>query len=306
MTNRHDQTRPALLGLGEVLWDCFPDQRRPGGAPANVAYHATQLGLRGAVASRVGVDPLGAELRDFLHTRGLDTRFVQQDTDHPTGRVEVTLTAGGHARYIIHEDVAWDHIAATDELLSAAGQAAAVCYGTLARRHDVSRVAIARVLAATPAPCWRIFDINLRQPYFNGELLDEGLRYARALKLNDAEVPLLADLLDLHAGSLADFAADVQTRYDVEVVCVTRGAAGCFIAARDEISEAAGEPVIVVDTVGAGDAFTAGLAFGLVHNWPLSAITGFANRVGGLVASRAGAMPDVRDAVPELLTRFAP
>ena len=141
---------PPVIGLGELLWDVFPDSRRPGGAPANVAFQATQLGGRGLVASRIGDDPLGRELTDVLQERGLDLSLVQTDAIHPTGQVTVDLSDGGHPDYVIHENVAWDFLEPADELLAAASQAAAVCFGTLAQRTAVSREAIHTALAACP------------------------------------------------------------------------------------------------------------------------------------------------------------
>ncbi|MGH7130220.1 MAG: PfkB family carbohydrate kinase, partial [Planctomycetaceae bacterium] len=154
------QAAPIVVGLGELLWDEFPDGRRPGGAPANVAFQANQLGLRGVVCSRIGRDEPGDALLEFLSDHGLETMHIQRDADRPTGRVTVETDQTGSPRYVIHEHVAWDAIDCdrrTEELMAAA---AAVCFGSLAQRSPTSRESIHRALAATRPDCLRVFDVN--------------------------------------------------------------------------------------------------------------------------------------------------
>lgn len=288
-----------VVGLGELLWDCFADGRRPGGAPANVAFHANQIGHRGMVCSRVGDDDLGRELVDYLKERGLDDRFVQIDSAHPTGTVTVDTRDASSPRFTIHEDVAWDHLTFGPDLEELAADAAAICFGTLAQRYPQTRETIVRCLdAATSALC--VYDVNLRPPWFDRAWIVESLKRCHVIKLNHDEVTILADLLDVPGDSLERFAAAVRDRFDVEMVCVTRGANGCALFAADaQPVDIPGKPVQVADTVGAGDAFTAALISGRLRGWPLPTIGAFANHVGALVAGRPGAMPDINDEIQQ-------
>lgn len=288
-----------VIGLGELLWDCFPDGRRPGGAPANFAFHASQFGAEGLVASRVGADADGGELRAVLKANGLSTRLVQVDAAHPTGRVTVELE-DGEPRYQIHEEVAWDYLAPEAELLDAMSLAAAVCFGTLAQRSPVSRATIHDCLAATGDRTLIVYDVNLRQDWFSRDWVERSLHSADVVKLNDHEWGQLNRLLDLEATGVEDFARISQERFGLGLVCITRGAKGCLLFSEDESVESPAEPVTVADAVGAGDAFTAALIVGLLAGASLEEIGTYANRVGGLVASRHGGMPRIADDLPDL------
>ena len=295
---------PAVIGLGELLWDEFPDgaggtTRRPGGAPANVAFQCHQLGLTGRVASRVGDDEAGRELTAFLADKGLPTDLIQTDPTLPTGRVTVTHGAGG-PEYVIHEPVAWDALDATADLHAAIAGAAALCFGTLAQRGLAGRTAIRSAVAGRPQSVRAVFDVNLRQEFYTADLLRESLKLANVLKLNDAEVPVVGGLLGLPVEPGAFLGAAVD-RWRLDAACVTRGADGCLIrTAGGEPVAAPSDPVAVADTVGAGDAFTAGLIFALLRGADAEKCGRFANAVGGLVASRDGAMPELRAEFAEL------
>ncbi len=284
---------PIVVGLGELLWDVFPDSRRAGGAPANVAFHAQQLGCRGLVASRVGTDRPGEELCGYLRDKGLDTRLVQRDPLHPTGRVTVDVSRPERPRYTIHEEVAWDYLAAESDLLDAARACDALCFGTLAQRSPVSRATIREVLAATAEECLIVYDVNLRQDYYQRDWIEASLERSSVLKLNHDEVAVLGALLGLSDHDDAAFASNVQKRYGVRLVCITRAERGCLLVGERDRAEARGSPVEVVDAVGAGDAFTAALIAAVLRDWPLEATADFANRVGALVTTRPGAMPDL-------------
>lgn len=297
---------PSVIGLGELLWDVFPDSRRPGGAPANVAYQAQQLGGRGLVASRVGNDELGREILEYLKDRGLDVSTVQTDPDHPTGCVTVDVSDAHHPTYTIHEDVAWEYLQSDDALLTAMGHAAAVCFGTLAQRSPVSRDAIRTALAAASCDCLIVCDVNLRQHYWSADCVTESLEAASVAKLNHEEARLLAPVLDCPADDLTEFSAELRRRYSLRAVCVTRAERGCLLVGSDEVADVPGRRVDVVDAVGSGDAFTAGLITALLENWPLRAAAEFANEIGALVATQRGAMPDLADRFRELRARYAP
>ncbi len=289
-----------VIGLGEVLWDCFPDHRLPGGAPANVAYHAQQLGLTAAVATRVGADPLGRELQSFLRQQGLNTSLVQTDHEHGTGTVTVEFTPHG-TKYTFLENSAWDFLAATDDWLTAARSARAICFGTLAQRQVRSRETIRELVAGVSPDCLVVYDVNLRPPFFERDWIHHSLRQAKIVKLNDDEVRTLSALF--HTGTKTDdeFARWVLREYPVRLVCITRGAAGAMAVTKDELCEVGGIPTTVVDTVGAGDAFTAMLIWSRLRNFPLERGVQLANRLGALVASRAGAMPVLTSEIRELL-----
>ncbi len=293
----------AFLGLGELLWDCFPDRRLPGGAPANVAFHAQQLGMNAATVTRVGCDELGDEICQFLKSQGLSLDLVQRDPIHGTGTVTVEPAATG-TRYTFKPDSAWDFLEPQPALLQAMRSATAVCFGTLAQRCPVSREAIHACLAATSNDCLIIYDVNLRPPFFEREWIERSLHRARIAKLNDDEVRLLSDMLGANRPDNADFARWLMDRYRLELVCVTRGAAGCLVVSGDEIVDVPGNPVQVVDTVGAGDSFTAALIQTRLAGWPLRRSAEFANRVGALVASRPGAMPVLTDELAALRHEF--
>jgi len=285
---------PLVVGLGEVLWDCFADSRRPGGAPANVAFHAGQLGCEGVVCSRVGRDALGDELLAFLEGQGLRTDGVQRDPIHATGTVTVDTSRPEQPRFTIHEDAAWDYLELDAALAELVGRAAAVCFGTLAQRSPASRRAIHQALAAAPPGCLIVYDVNLRQHFYRKEWVEASLAASRVVKLNADEVIALDTLLGLDSPGQERFARAIQQRFGVPTVCVTRGAEGCLLVGPDEAVESPGVPIRLADAVGAGDAFTAALIWGRLHGWPPERQASFANAVGALVASRPGAMPPLR------------
>lgn len=297
-------TTVSFLGLGELLWDCFPDRRLPGGAPANVAFHAQQLGLSAATVTRVGNDRLGDEICQFLESQGLCLDLVQRDPVHGTGTVTVEASPSG-TKYTFKPDSAWDFLEATPDLLTAMRTAKAVVFGTLAQRGPVSREAIHACLAAAGPDCRIVYDVNLRPPFYDRQWIERSLRVARIVKLNDDEVRLLAQMLDAPESTDTGFASWLKQKYDLELVCVTRGARGCLVAGDDQVVDVPGIEVQVVDTVGAGDAFTAALIQTRLAGWPLRKSAEFANRVGALVASRAGAMPVLTEELTSLRREFA-
>jgi len=299
---------PAVIGLGELLWDEFPNAdggvtRRPGGAPANVAFQCHQLGLNGRVASRVGDDEDGRELVAFLAEKGLPTDLIQQDRNLPTSRVTVTHGDQG-PEYVIHQPVAWDALESTDALREAVAGAAAICFGSLAQRDLRGRTTIQSAVSCRPQTVRAVFDVNLRQNFFTAATLLESLKRTNVLKLNEAEVPVVAGLLNLPTDP-REFLPRTIERWRLDAACVTRGGDGCLIQIADGPAiEAKSEPITVADTVGAGDAFTAGLIFALLHDADAETVGRFANAVGGRVASRDGAMPELREEYAALKTKF--
>ncbi|HEX4124613.1 MAG TPA: carbohydrate kinase [Tepidisphaeraceae bacterium] len=290
-----NENGPLVIGVGEILWDMLPAGRQLGGAPANFAFHAQQLGARGAVVSRVGDDSLGQEILEKLDAAGVDRRGVGVDPQHPTGVVDVTLDKTGVPTYAIRTGAAWDFIEASDINLALAKSADAICFGTLGQRNAESRRAIGAILAAAKTGeggCLKVFDINLRQQYYSAELLDAMLKQTDVLKFNEDELPMLARLLGMRSAGDHSVGAIVG-RYPVKYVALTRGSAGAYIYGVDSRHSYPGVACKggVADTVGAGDAFTAALVMGLLAGRPIEWINEFANRLAAYVCSQHGAMP---------------
>ena len=215
------------------------------------------------------------------------------------------LSESGQPSYIIHQEVAWENLQPTTELLDAMSQASAVCFGTLAQRTEQTRATIHQCLAVTADNTLVVYDVNLRQQWYEREWIEQSLRAADVVKLNDEEQLILAPLLEFGSDSQDDFAKHLR-KFGVQTVVLTRGSRGCVVYGDGSRVEIKGEPVEVVDTVGAGDAFTAAFIVGQLRNWPLEPTARLANRVGGLVASRSGAMPDIADEAAALLAEIGP
>ena len=286
-----------IVGLGEILWDLLPGGKQLGGAPANFAYHAAQLGNRGVVVSRIGTDELGDEILHRLAGRQLTAEYIQRDPASATGTVEVEMDARGEPSYTIVEDVAWDRMQWTPELDRLAAQTDAVCFGSLAQRDARSRETILRFIAACPAETVRIFDINLRGNYYSAELLTENLNLAQVAKLNDEELVRVSRTLDVEPGDEEVTARRLIDRFALDLVCVTRGARGSLLVSEKEADDHPGIAVEVVDTVGSGDAFVAAVAHHLLRGSPLEEVNRAANRLGSYVAGQQGAMPPISDEV---------
>ncbi|MBL7134857.1 MAG: carbohydrate kinase [Phycisphaerae bacterium] len=282
--------RPIVVGLGEILWDLFPDGKQLGGAPANFAFHAQCLGAAGAVVSAVGDDELGREILSRLDEMGLDRSHVAVDAEHPTGTVTVELDAGGKPHYTINERVAWDYIPAGEDLLALARRTDAVCFGSLAQRAGVSRETIRAFLGAVAPGCIRLFDINLRKPFIDRQAIAETLGLTDVLKLSDDELPVLAELLDMPADE-TDMLSGLIERFGLDMVILTKGAAGSRLRTPQADSSRAGIATAVVDTVGAGDSFNAAAAMGLLAGHDIERINDHANRLAAFVCSQKGATP---------------
>jgi fructokinase len=291
-----------IIGLGEVLWDLLPSGRQLGGAPGNFAYHAHALGANACVITRVGDDDLGREIRQRFEQQGIADGTLQVDESAPTGTVTVTLSESGHPNYLIHENVAWDHLAVTPASLKAVREADAICFGSLAQRGEISRATIQRLVTAAPANSLRVFDINLRQKYFSREVIEQSLRLANVLKLNDGELPFLATLFDL-SGSIEKQIETLAKKFSLHVVALTRGAAGSLLYQKARWSDCPSVPIKIVDTVGAGDSFTAALVMGLLHQMDLDEINALADEVARYVCSCAGATPPLPKSICERFNR---
>ncbi len=290
-------TPPVIAGLGEVLWDVYPDAAHFGGAPANFACHAASLGAESWMVSAVGTDELGDRALEALRQRGVACGHVSRDALHATGRVLVTLNVASQASYVFAADTAWDHLAWSDDLGALAARCAAVCFGTLGQRSPISRETIRRFIEATPRTALRVFDVNLRQRFYDREAIHASLQIASVLKLNDEELPIVAKLSGVRATTPRDMLIELATIYDVRLAALTRGSHGSLLLAGGEESECPAPPTTVVDTVGAGDAFTATLVSGFLRGLPLATINRHANAVASFVCSQKGATPPLPEAL---------
>jgi fructokinase len=281
-----------VVGLGEVLWDLLLSGPQLGGAPANFACHAHALGAQAQVITRVGNDEYGREIIRRFREMGLPDSSVQVDTIAPTGTATVALSGNGLAHFAIQENVAWDCIAVADEALADARETDAICFGTLAQRGEPSRSAIQQLVAATPADALRVFDINLRQRFYSRSVIEQSLRLANVLKLNDSELPTLAEMFGL-TGAVKDQIERLAKGFNLQLVALTRGENGSLLYQREDgqWSDCLSRAVKVVDTVGAGDSFTAALVLGMLRKMDLDEINSVANEVARYVCSQAGATP---------------
>ena len=286
-----------IVGLGEVLWDLLPSGRQLGGAPANFAYCAHLLGNHGVVVSRAGSDTLGSELRDRLGESGISDEYIQNDPVLPTGTVNVNVDFAGQPEFEITYPAAWDFLEWNGELEQLARSCDVVCLGTLAQRSEQSRSTILKFLQGTRNECLRVFDVNLRQSFYSAEIILQSLEKATAVKLNEHELPIVANLLGI---AVNEFCQSILTRFQLQFVCVTRGEKGSVLLGRDGMHEHSGFQIKVKDTVGAGDAFTAGLVHEYLRGSSLAQMNDTANRMGAWVASQAGGMPRVEKGKPEI------
>jgi fructokinase len=287
-------TKPALMvGLGEVLWDLLPSGKVLGGAPANFAYMTTVLGDHGIVASRVGNDKLGREACRVMQELGLNTSYVQQDDQHETGIATVSIDSAGQPNFTIKEPVSWDFLEWTAAWKELSAQADVVCFGSLAQRFPSSAVTIGNFLRNTPSNALRICDVNLRQSFYNRDVLRRSFQHAHIVKVNEQELPQVSFLLKLGIGSEETVAKRLLRECDLRLVCITRGARGSLLVDKDRTADHRGFRVKVTDAVGAGDAFTACLAHHYLRGHSLEEISEAANRFASWVATQTGATPRI-------------
>jgi fructokinase len=293
-----------ILGIGEVLWDLLPEGAQLGGAPANFAVMAGRMGNHAAILSRIGRDELGSKAVELLQLQSTDPSFLQVDPAHETGKVTVSLS-NGQPNYTIHQAAAWDFLELSDEWVQLVERADALCFGTLAQRSAVSRQTIQKLVSQSSSTCVRIFDVNLRTPFYSNEVIQESLELATVIKMNDAEIAIVLESLGLalpepnareNARQKLDWMRKSAKRLlaefsKLEMVVVTRGSHGSLLETRKDWHEHSGFPVKVADTIGAGDAFTAALTHYLLNGANLAQLNEAGNRWGSWVASQSGAMP---------------
>lgn len=285
--------RPVVVGIGEVVWDVFPDGEHFGGAPANVAIDAAALGAEAYVVSAVGRDARGAAALGRLDAAGVHRAAVARLDGRPTGVVTVSVAADGQPAFDIAANVAWDHVPWSTAAAEAIARAGALCFGTLAQRSPVSRATIGRALRSARSDALRLFDVNLRQHYFDAAVVQGSLRLANVVKLNDEELPVVARLVGLTAGTAMDRLRMLVERYRLRLAVLTCGSGGSLLVTRDDTCECSAPATVVRDTVGAGDAFAATLLVGLLTGRSLDEVSERANAVAAYVCSQPGATPPI-------------
>lgn len=280
-------SQKTVLSLGEIVWDVFPEERKLGGAPLNFAYYASQNGAHSYIISALGNDCLGDETMEIIRGTGVDYSLIQRN-ERPTGQVIVTLSGDGIPQYEIKEGASWDYIESNPEIIKLAATADAVCWGALAQRNGCSRNAIFNILDATSEKCLKIFDINIRQHYYSREIVEGSLQRANILKLNEDELPLIAEMFG------TDNENAIQTlseKYSLKMVLFTQGAVcsevyvdGCLASHIDT------PKVKVADTVGAGDSFTSAFVSNLLGGKTVQQAHAAAVRTSAYVCTCKGAI----------------
>lgn len=280
-----------VVGMGEALWDVLPEGKKIGGAPANFAYHVSQFGLPGYVVSAVGDDALGKEIVENFTSKGLNQLIAE--VPYPTGTVQVEIDQAGIPQYDIKENVAWDNIPYTDSLEALAKRTKAVCFGSLAQRNVVSRDTINRFLDAMPQTddSLVVFDVNLRQGFYNKEILCNSMSRCNILKINDEELVTVSRMFGYPGIDLQDKCWILLGKYNLKMLILTCGINGSYVFTPGNVSFQPTPKVEVADTVGAGDSFTAAFISSILKGRSVQEAHSRAVRTSAYVCTRKGAMP---------------
>lgn len=280
-----------IVGMGEALWDCLPEGRKIGGAPANFAYHVGQFGFESLAVSAIGDDELGREIVEKFNQRNLNFRL--ETVAYPTGTVQVTLDDKGIPCYEIMENVAWDNIPYSSELESIARDCRAVCFGSLAQRSEVSRRTINRFLDEMPddEDTYKIFDINLRQHFYCKETVVNSLNKCNVLKINDEELVVVSEMFELGGLSAEQVCRKILSEYNLKMLILTCGTNGSYVYTADNVSFQPTPKVEVADTVGAGDSFTGSFVASILRGKSIPEAHKRAVEVSAFVCTQNGAMP---------------
>ncbi|WP_413730026.1 PfkB family carbohydrate kinase [Sodalis sp. RH22] len=279
-----------ILAIGEVLWDCFGSQRKLGGAAANFIYHATQLGVHATLVSAIGTDEDGRQLEHELKMFSIPCYL--QSNHYPTGVVDVILNNDGIPGYTIHSPAAWDEVTQTPELCALVANADLIYFGSLFLRGANNQQLINRLLAYAKADCKVLVDVNLRQSFFNAQMLTYLMQKADFIKVSEDELKVIAGLLDLPS-EMDAFYNEIRKRFAIELMVYTCGGRGSTLYWQEQKNVHLGVNIKPVDTVGAGDAFSATVAVLALQKKPLAMINHFANSLAAFVCTQQGAMPEV-------------
>lgn len=282
-----------IVGMGEVLWDMLPEGKKIGGAPANFAYHVSQYGFDGYVVSAVGDDKLGNEILESFNNRRLN--YLIQRVPYPTGTVQIELDEAGIPCYEIKENVAWDNIPFTVDLEKLAKKTRAVCFGSLAQRNTVSRETINRFLdvMSDVAGQYRVFDVNLRQGFYDKEILCNSMKRCNILKINDEELIAVSRMFEYPGIDLEDKCRALLSEYGLEILILTCGVNGSYVFTRENVSFVNTPKIEVADTVGAGDSFTATFISAILKGKSIREAHELAVEVSAYVCTQNGAMPEL-------------
>lgn len=280
-----------VVGMGEALWDVLPEGKKIGGAPANFAYHVSQFGLSSCVVSAVADDALGNEIIDNFNIKGLN--HLIERVPYPTGTVQVQIDQAGIPQYEIKENVAWDNIPYTARLEQLAERTTAICFGSLAQRNIVSRNTINRFLDAMPQDPDRliVFDVNLRQGFYNKEILCNSMERCNILKINDEELITVSRMFGYPGIDLQDKCWILLGKYNLKMLILTCGINGSYVFTPGNVSFQPTPKVKVADTVGAGDSFTAAFISGILKGKTVAEAHAAAVRTSAYVCTQKGAMP---------------
>lgn len=280
-----------VVGMGEALWDVLPEGKKIGGAPANFAYHVSQFGLTSCVVSAVGPDALGKEIQENLTSKGLNHLIAE--VPYPTGTVLVEIDQAGVPQYEIKENVAWDNIPYTAQLEALAKRTQAVCFGSLAQRNVVSRETINRFLDAMPQTedSLVVFDVNLRQGFYNKEILCNSMKRCNILKINDEELVTVSRMFGYPGIDLQDKCWILLGKYNLKMLILTCGINGSYVFTPGNVSFQPTPKVDVADTVGAGDSFTAAFIASVLKGKSVAEAHSIAVRTSAFVCTKDGAMP---------------
>ncbi len=280
-----------VVGMGEALWDVLPEGKKIGGAPANFAYHVSQFGLPSCVVSAVGSDALGKEIVDNFTSKGLNQLIAE--VPYPTGTVQVEIDPAGVPQYDIKENVAWDNIPYTAHLESLAERTKAVCFGSLAQRNIVSRTTINRFLDAMPqnSDSLVVFDVNLRQGFYDKEILCNSMERCNILKINDEELVTVSRMFGYPGIDLQDKCWILLGKYNLKMLILTCGINGSYVFTPGNVSFQPTPEVEVADTVGAGDSFTAAFIASILKGKSVAEAHVRAVRTSAYVCTKQGAMP---------------
>lgn len=279
--------------FGEVLWDVFPDHEKIGGAPLNVALRLNSLGDDVAMISAVGNDDLGKQLISFVKENKLTSNYIQVHNKYQTGRVSVTLDAKGSASYEIKQSVSWDYIELNDENINLVKKSKVFIFGSLICRSSVSKHTLFELLNYAN---FKVFDVNLRTPFYSFELLNELMQKADFVKFNDDELELIAKNLNSGCNAIEDNMEFIAKKFNLSHICVTRGGDGAVLWIRGQFYFNEGYTIKVNDTVGAGDSFLASLIYNITNDQNPQEALNFACAVGALVAGSQGANPKISTA----------
>lgn len=280
-----------VVGMGEALWDVLPEGKKIGGAPANFAYHVSQFGLPSCVVSAIGDDALGKEIIENFTSKGLDQLIAE--VPYPTGTVQVEIDQTGIPLYDIKENVAWDNIPYTEHLDALAKRTKAVCFGSLAQRNVVSRETINHFLDTMPKEddSLIVFDVNLRQGFYNKEILCKSMQNCNILKINDEELITVSRMFGYPGIDLQDKCWILLGKYNLKMLILTCGINGSYVFTPGNVSFLPTPKVEVADTVGAGDSFTAAFIASILKGKSVTEAHTIAVKTSAFVCTQKGAMP---------------